>query len=243
MAPAGRPGRRGVRGRHGLGRLIGIDRRIVALKRVDEFLDRTLAKLFFRPIHLGPLDPLKAAGIGLDHRGVHGKALAADQPRRHATADNLLEHLAQDIAVAKAAVAVHREGRMMGNLVLQTQAAEPAVGQVHLHLLAQAPLRADRIAVADQQHPHHQLGTDRRAAQVAVMGPHLAAQPAQVQNRIDPPQQMIGRNHVLEIEFIEKTVLPTNSLTHHRFDPPASSSQAGNHSNPSRTKHLFNTLG
>jgi hypothetical protein len=44
---------------------------------------------------------------------------------------------------------------------------------------------------------------------VAVMGFRLAAQPAQVQNRIDPAQQMPARNHVLEIEFIEKTVMPT----------------------------------
>ncbi len=41
------------------------------------------------------------------------------------------------------------------------------------------------------------------------MGRHLAAQPAQIQNRIDPAQQVIARNHVFEIKFIEKTVLPT----------------------------------
>ncbi len=71
-----------------------------------------------RPIDLGPLDPLETAGVRFDHRGIHRKALAADQPRRHAAADHLLEHLAQDIARAEAAVAVHREGRMVGNLVL-----------------------------------------------------------------------------------------------------------------------------
>ncbi len=52
------------------------------------------------------------------HRGIDRKALAADQPRRHAAADNLLEDLAQDIALAETAVTVHREGRMVGNLVL-----------------------------------------------------------------------------------------------------------------------------
>ncbi len=76
-----------------------------------------------RPVDLSVHDPLETAGIGLDHAGVHGgvhggvqggihgKALAADQSRRHAAADNLLEDLAQDIALAEAAVAVHREGR------------------------------------------------------------------------------------------------------------------------------------
>ncbi len=71
---------------------------------------------------------------------------------------------------------------------------------------------------------------------------HLAAQPAQVQSGIDPAQQMIGRNHILEIERIEKTVLSTNRFAHHRFDPLAASSLAGNHSNSSRTKDFFNSL-
>ena len=39
-------------------------------------------ELFFRPGHLSAHDPLEAAGVGLDHRGIHRKALAADQSRR-----------------------------------------------------------------------------------------------------------------------------------------------------------------
>ncbi len=74
---------------------------------------------------------------------------------------------------------------MVRNLVLQTQAAEPAIGQVHLHLLAQPTLRADRSAIADKKHPHHQLGTDRRTAQVAVVRLHLDPQPTQVQDGVD----------------------------------------------------------
>ena len=53
---------------------------------------------------------------------------------------------------------------------------------------------------------------------------------------------MIARNHVVEIEFLEKTVLPTDRITHHRFDPLAASSRAGNHNNSSRTKDFFNSL-
>jgi len=41
------------------------------------------------------------------------------------------------------------------------------------------------------------------------MGCHLAAQPAQIQNRVDPAQKMIDRNHIFEIKLIKKTVLPT----------------------------------
>jgi len=75
------------------------------------------------------------------------------------------------------------------------------------------------------------------------VGLHFAAQPAQVQSSIDPAQKMIARNHVFEIEFIKKTVLPTYGLAHHRLNPLASPSQARNHDPPSRTKDFFNTLG
>jgi hypothetical protein len=68
---------------------------------------------------------------------------------------------------------------------------------------------------------------------------HLAAQPAQVQGRIDPAQQMIARNHVFEIEFIEKTVLPTYRLTHHRPDPVADSVNSRESHRPEPLKGLF----
>ena len=53
---------------------------------------------------------------------------------------------------------------------------------------------------------------------------------------------MIARNHIFEIEFIKKTVLPTYRLTHHRPDPLAPSSQARNHGRSSPSKDFFNTL-
>jgi hypothetical protein len=39
---------------------------------------------------------------------------------------------------------------------------------MQLYLLAQLPLKADAIAVAHRQHPDHELGIDRRSANVAV---------------------------------------------------------------------------
>jgi hypothetical protein len=47
-----------------------------------------------------------------------------------APADNLLEDLAQDIALPEMAVTVHRESRMVGDFVLQAKAAEPPAGHV-----------------------------------------------------------------------------------------------------------------
>jgi hypothetical protein len=74
------------------------------------------------------------------------------------------------------------------------------------------------------------------------VGPHLAAQPAQVQGGIDPAQQMIRRHHIFEIELIEKTVLPTYRLTHHRPDLLAQPSQARNHISPRFSTDFFNSL-
>jgi hypothetical protein len=64
---------------------------------------------------------------------------------------------------------------------------------------------------------------------VTVVWRKLSAQPAQVQNRIDPPQQMIGRNAVVEAKLIKQTVLPTQLLTHHGPDPFAASVKTQNH--------------
>ncbi len=75
---------------------------------------------------------------------------------------------------------------------------------------------------------------------MAIMGPQFAAQPAK--NRVDLAQQMIARDHIFEVELIEKTLLPTYRLTHHRRDLLLKPSQARNHTAPSRTKDFFDSL-
>ena len=100
-------------------------------------------------------------------------------------------------------MAIDRKGRVVGNLVFKPEPAEPPVGQVKLDLLAQPTLETDRIAVADQQHPDHQLRIDRRASRVAVERRKLGAQPTQIKNRVDPAKQMIAWDAVFKIELIE----------------------------------------
>ena len=114
-------------------------------------------------------------------------AIPGKTPTRYSrTADGALEDLAQDIAVAEPPVAVDRKRRVVRHPVLETEATEPSVGQVHLDLLAQPTLRADRIAVADQEHPDHQLRIDRRAPRMAVVGRKRSAKRTQIENPIDP---------------------------------------------------------
>ena len=57
---------------------------------------------------------------------------------------------------------------MVGNVAVQTQSAEPPVGQIEADLLAQPPLGTNAKAVADEQYPHHQLRINRGASNIAV---------------------------------------------------------------------------
>ena len=94
---------------------------------------------------------------------------------------------------------------MVGDLVLDAQAAEPAIGQVHLHLAAQRPFRADREHIADDQHPDHEHRIDRWTAHPRVKGPQLGVHPGQIQDPGDLAHQMIIRNNLIEAERIEQS--------------------------------------
>jgi hypothetical protein len=68
----------------------------------------------------------------------------------------------------EAAEPIHRERRMVRNLIVEIEVAEPAVSKVQRHFLAQPALMTNAIAVTDQEHPDHQLGIDRGPADLAV---------------------------------------------------------------------------
>src|SRR5262245_17905854 len=109
-----------------------------------------------------------ATGIGFDHAGIDGKTFALDQAGVHASPYHRLEELPQDISVTKASVSIDRECRVVGNLVFEIEATEPPICKMQLDLLAQFALEADAVAVADNQHPQHQLRIDRGPADLAV---------------------------------------------------------------------------
>src|SRR5215469_17371809 len=80
---------------------------------------------------------------------------------------------------------------MVGDLVVKIEPTEPAIGKVKLDLLAQLALRTDAVAVADNQHPDHELGVDRRPADLAVERLQILAKPSQYprHSRIDAAQE------------------------------------------------------
>src|SRR5215472_2073412 len=72
------------------------------------------------------------------------------------------------ITLAEPAMPIDRERRMVRHFVVEIEATEPAIGKVKLDFLAQPALRSDAVAVADNQHPDHKLGVDRRPADLTV---------------------------------------------------------------------------
>ena len=140
-------------GRHkSLSRALGIDALVLALQFGHILAQRR--QLLVGPVDGNPLDRTKAAGPRTRSRWHRRRS-----PRRrpgHALAQHALEHQAEEIALLEATVPVHGRCRVVGNRVLQSEFAEPSVGQVRLDFLAEPTFRADRVG-SDRQHPDHQL--------------------------------------------------------------------------------------
>ncbi|PWC56069.1 hypothetical protein TSO221_03245 [Azospirillum sp. TSO22-1] len=113
-------------------------------------------------------------------------------------------------------VTVLGKGRVVRNVALQAEPAEPAVGEVQMHLLAQPALRADAAAVADKQHPDHQLRIDRGAPNRAVERLQMRTEAGQVDEAVDRAKQVVRRDMAFEAELIEQRLLHHRPLAHHR---------------------------
>ena len=155
-------------------------------------------------------------GVSPDQTGIHGKAFAADQAFGDAAADHRLEQLAQQIAVAEAAMPVLREGRVVRHVTVEAETAEPPIRQIEVHLLAEPPLRANAAAIADEQHAYQQFRVDRGSPDRAVERRHMSPHALQVHESINRPQQMVGGNMPLQRELVEQRRLIDLPLAHHR---------------------------
>ena len=105
---------------------------------------------------------------------------------------------------------------MIRDLILDTEPTKETVGEIDLNLGANAPLRTDGEDIAENEHSDHQDRIDRRSTGVGVIGRQLLVHPAQIEHRIDPANQMVRRNNLVEVELVEQLPLPILSPPHHR---------------------------
>ena len=142
--------------------------------------------------------PSLAAGVGRDQAGVDREAFAADQTLRHAARHTVSNSCRNRSLSRNRPWRFFEKVEWSGTASVEAEPAEPAIGQVEMNLLAQPPLRADAEAVADDQHPDHQLGIDRGPAGRAVERGQMRADVPKIDEAVDPPQQMVGRHMILE---------------------------------------------
>src|SRR3954462_8702640 len=78
-------------------------------------------------------------GIGGNQAGIDRKGSPVDQSFGHAAPDHGFEQLAQQIAIAEAAMPILGESRVVWSLAIEAEPTEPPVGEVQVNLLAQSP--------------------------------------------------------------------------------------------------------
>ena len=100
-------------------------------------------------------------------------------------------------------------------MAIEPDPTEPSIRQIEMDLLAQPPLGADAEAIADDQHPDHQLRIDRGPAHRAVESGQFPPHFSQIDKPVDRPQQMVTWNVPFERELIEQRSLFDLPMSHH----------------------------
>src|SRR3982074_688406 len=114
-------------------------------------------------------------GVCLDQARIDCKAFTANKTSRNAPLDNTLEHATEYFSLAESLVAGARKCRMIRDSILDTELAEPTIGEVHLHFTTDQPLRTDRKDISHDKHPDHQLRINRRTTHGRIMRCKFAA--------------------------------------------------------------------
>ena len=96
---------------------------------------------------------------------------------------------------------------MIGDIVLDAELAKPPIGQVDLDLSAEPPLGTKRKYLAQDQHPDHEHRINRRPASVRVEWRQLVVHPAQVEQAVDLPYQVIRRHDPVQIKGVKELAL------------------------------------
>src|SRR3546814_2459939 len=90
-------------------------------------------------------------------------------------------------------------------------------------------------------HPQHQLGSDRRATCAAVERLQLRSHAVEIEMAVNPAQQVVCRNVIIEAEVVEE--LCRSRLTSHHRSTLRKSCRALNHAvRASAMAGLFNRI-
>jgi hypothetical protein len=112
-----------------------------------------------------------------------------------------------------------------------------------MDLLAQPPLRPNAKAITHQQHPDHQLRIDRRATCVTVKRLKVTPQLAEIEEVVNPAQQVIRWNVLIEVERVEESVLIAALGTHHQQVLPNTVLHPSVSENDGTPMTFFNRIG
>ena len=130
---------------------------ILGWLRYDVLALDLLHILMHRTIDFGDLHDLFArdrtvrAGISADLRAVHGQLSTFQQPHLHTLLDDSLEKIEEERRLLKTAVPILGECRVMRNLLVEAEASEPAISQVHPDVLDRSAFTGDPVKVANQE--------------------------------------------------------------------------------------------
>jgi hypothetical protein len=104
---------------------------------------------------------------------------------------------------------------MVRDCTIQPNPAKPAICQIEVDLFTEPTLRTDPEAVADQQHPDHQLGIYGWPADAAVEARELASELTELDKPVYRAKQVIRGNVPFKRELIEQRSLIDLPMSHH----------------------------
>src|ERR1700729_1835542 len=105
---------------------------------------------------------------------------------------------------------------MIGAVPVEPQATEPAVRQIEVDLVAQPPFGANAEAVADNEHPDHQLRINRGSSNPTVKRLQSLTETLELEMPVNAAQQMIARDMIVEAEVV-KQLSRRRLNAHHRY--------------------------
>jgi hypothetical protein len=102
----------------------------------------------------------------------------------------------------------------MRDFLIETEACEPAPGEMHAQFLNKLALAADAVQIANQQNAQQQFWIDRRTTGVAIAVLQPLTHEAKVDMLVNQPQQMILWNLIFQSEVVKQR-FRARVLTHH----------------------------